>query len=293
MIAITIFVATYFDMLPSWHSIIGVAIFLVAYSSIYYYNDLLDYETDKKRAFMPPEKLLYHGKASQRDYIHLLAWVSVAGVAAAFMYSPLLGIVTALAILTNHARTVIRNLALREFLLAVVELLNFEAFWIAMYGSPIPGVALPLFVTYSAAYGFTHAAYKLRSKPLLWALRQWWMLLLGSIVVLAAAFSIPLVVSSTAHLFALLAFSITYVGMVGAQAMRYADDVEGGMERIMRAHDVAILVTTVFLMLLGAGIVYASLPTTPLPVSAPPEMTTFLSNVDVYQYRLLELASRL
>gem|GEM_PF-5491740 len=85
--------------------------FLFAYSTIYYYNDLLDYDTDKKRSYMPSDKLLYYGDASPYDYVHLLAWVPVVGLSAAFLYSQLLGVVSALAILVNHLRTLLIHLS--------------------------------------------------------------------------------------------------------------------------------------------------------------------------------------
>lgn len=283
MLAVTVFVATYFGLIPSLESLAGLLAFLLAYSSVYYYNDLLDYESDARRKFMPPDKLLYHRRASQRDYLHLLAWTSVLGTALCFLISPLLGVVTVLAVLLNHARTLLKNLFLRELLLGAVELLNFEAFWIAMYGDLIPGIALPIFVTYSAMYSLFHALYKLRSRPLLWAVRQWWVWLLILLVVVGAAFSIPLAASSTVHLFGLLLVTAVYLLIVGANAARYLDDVEGGMDRIFRYHDLAVVVGASLLVLIGAAVVYANLPTAPLPISPPREMTVILSEVDRYQ----------
>lgn len=287
MIAVTVFVATYFGLVPGIASLIGLAAFLLAYSSIYYYNDLLDYESDKKRAFMPPEKLLYHGRASQRDYIHLLAWTPVVGLALCFLISPILGVVVTLAILLNHVRTVVKNLFLRELLLGVVELLNFEAFWISMYGTLVPGMALPIFVTYSAMYALFHALYKLRSRPLAWAVRQWWVLILALLAVVGAAFSIPLAASSVVHLFGLLLVTAVYVLLVGTQAARYARDVEAGMQKIFKYHDLAVVVGASLLVLIGAAIVYAHLPTAPLPVPTPREMTVLLSEIDRYQQMFL------
>jgi len=292
MIAITVFIATYFGVLPSARSLIGVVAFLFAYSSIYYYNDLLDYSRDRQQGFMPRDKLLYHGAASHSDYIHLLAWSSILGISAAFLYSPALGVVTALTLAVAYLRTSISDLTVREVLLGVVELLNFEAFWIAMYGRPIPGLALPVFVTYSALYALLHALYKLRTKPLLWAVRQRWIQMLVAIVLVAAVFSIPLAASSVIHLLALLAASTLYLLLVGVQAMRYAHNVEGGMARIMKYHDAAILVTAVALMILGAWIVYAHLPSIPLPLSPPHSMVQLLSRVDDYQTHALQLAQR-
>ena len=283
MLAVTVFVATYFGLVPDPVALVGLAAFLFAYSSIYYYNDLLDYNSDTKRRFMPPDKLLYHGHATREDYLHLLAWVPVIGIALCFLVSPLLGIVTVLAILLNHMRSVLKNLFLRELLLAAVELLNFEAFWIAMYGNPIPGLALPIFVTYSAAYSFCHALYKLRSQPLLWAIRQWWVWFLAALTAVGAAFSIPLAASSTVHLIGLLMVTLVYVIIVGASAARYMDGKGHGADKIFKSHDLAIVLGASLLVLFGAAVVYANLPTTPLPLSPPQEMAVFLSEIDQYQ----------
>lgn len=287
MIAVTIFVATYFALTPSWKSFIGVVLFLFTYSSVYYYNDLIDYKSDKKRAYMPSEKLLRHEKATEKDYVHLLAWVPVAGLLSTYLYSPLLAVVAALAILVNHARTVVKNLFVREVLLAVVEFLNFEGFWVALYGSLIPGLAVPIFAAYSSAYALSHALYKLRSKPLLWAVRQWWVWVLAGVLFVSAVFSIPLAAESTAHFIALIVFTALYVLAVGVQAARYANNVEAGMEKIFKAHDVALVIGTVMLMLIGAAIVYANIPIEPLPVQPPAQMTVVLSSIDRYQNEIL------
>jgi len=283
MLAVTVFVATYFGLVPGPQAVIGLLAFLLAYSSIYYYNDLLDYSADVKRRFMPSDKLLYHGHASKRDYIHLLAWTSVLGTALCFLVSPLLGIITVLAVLLNHLRTVVKNLFVRELILGAVELLNFEAFWVALFGDLIPGMALPIFVTYSAAYSLFHAFYKLRTKPLLWAFRQWWVWALAMLAVVGAAFSIPLAASSVVHLLGLLLVTVIYVVVVGVNAARYRDGVERGMERIVKYHNIAVVVGASLLVLIGAAIVYANLPTTPLPFNPPREMTAFLSEIDQYQ----------
>ncbi len=285
MIAVTIFIATYFSLLPSWKSLFGLAAFLLAYSSIYYYNDLLDYESDKKRAFMPADKLLYHGDASVRDYIHLLAWVPVVGIALTFIYSPVLGIFTVSAILINHWRTLIRgNLFARELLLAFVEFLNFEAFWAALYGGPIPGLAIPVFAAYSLAYALAHGAYKLRSKPLLHVLRMPWVWVLAAGIFVAAFLSLPLVSRSSVHAVAIAVASFVYVLFVSLSAARYLrKDLESGMQRIFRAHDVALTVATLVFMMVGVLIVYAHIPTAPLPVATPAYLRLALSQIDRYQ----------
>ncbi len=293
MVAITVFVGTYFGMLPTWSSLLGVAIFLLAYSTIYYYNDLLDYESDKTHRFMPKDKLLYHGKASFRDYLVLLGWMSVVGVSLAFLYSPLLGIFTTLAILFNHLRTHVSRRVIREMLLGVVEFLNFEAFWVALYGSVIPGLALPVFAAYSAAYALTHAIYKLRKQSFVHALRQPWIYVMLAVFLVAAAFSIPLAASSTLHLLALLTASLVYFGLVGVEALRYAEEPETGMPQIVRAHDVGIVLSGIILVVIGAAIVYAHLPTAPAPIPAPHEMTVLLKSLDQYQQQIISLASEL
>jgi len=288
MIAMVIFVATYFSLLPVLRGFVGLGIFLLAYSSIYYYNDLLDYERDKTRAYMPPDKLLYHGSATQRDYVHLLAWIPVVGISAAFIYSPLLGIVTAVTILANHLRTIIKNLFAREFLLAVVEFLNFEAFWVALYGSLIPGFAIPLFGVYSFAYALSHAVYKLRSKPLLQVLRTWWVWVLAVAVLVNAAFSLPLVAKSTLHAIAILVASAAYILLVVLSASRYLhEDLESGMQRIFRAHDVGLTLATLIFMAIGVAMVYVHIPTAPLPVSPPANLGFALHAIDQYQQRIL------
>ena len=288
MVAVVIFVATYFSILPSIKGLVGLALFLFAYSSIYYYNDLLDYDTDRKRSYMPPDKLLYHGDAAPRDYVHLLAWVPVLGISSAFLYSPLLGVVTALTILMNHLRTIVKNLFLRETLLAVVEFLNFEAFWVALYGSLIPGLAIPIFGAYAFAYALSHAVYKLRSKPLLQAIRTWWLWALAIAIFVNAAFSLPLVSESTVHAVAILVASVVYVLFVTLAASRYLnEDLESGMQKIFRAHDVGLTLATLVFTGIGVAIVYAHIPTTPIPISTPASMRLALSSIDQYQSQLL------
>ena len=293
MIAIAIFVGTYFRLLPNWGSLFGIFAFLLAYTTIYYYNDLLDYERDMKHRFMPRDKLLYHGKASFRDYIILLGWIPVVGVSLAFLYSHLLGIFTAFAILANHIRTHVSQRLPRELLLGVVEFLNFEAFWIALYGAVIPGLAVPVFVAYSAAYALNHAVYKMRKQSLHRVLRQPWVYAMFLAFLVAAAFSIPLAASSAFHLVALITASIIYFGLVGVEALRYAENPEEGMPRIVKAHEVGVLLSGLVLVLVGAVIVYAHLPNIPAPIPAPRSMFYLLQSIDHYQQQVLSLAGQL
>lgn|GEM_PF-5208958 len=293
MIAIAIFVGTYFRLLPSWGSLFGIFAFLLAYTTIYYYNDLLDYERDIEHRFMPRDKLLYHGKANFCDYIVLLGWIPVVGVSLAFLYSPLLGIFTAFAILANHIRTHISQRLPRELLLGMVEFLNFEAFWIALYGTVIPGLAVPVFVAYSAAYALNHAVYKMRKQSLRRVLRQPWVYAMFLAFLVAAAFSIPLAASSTLHLVALITASVIYFGLVGVEALRYAENPEEGMSRIVKAHEVGVLLSGLVLVLIGAAFVYAHLPTIPAPIPAPHSMVSILRSIDHYQQQVLSLASQL
>ncbi len=101
--------------------------FFLAYSSIYFVNDLLDLEFDAKRKHYTYPKPLALGLAKPKDFINIAYLHGILGTAASFLYSPAFGSLVLVTLLLAHVRHFIKNLSLRTFLLYLLEFLNFAA----------------------------------------------------------------------------------------------------------------------------------------------------------------------
>lgn len=266
-IVLVIFVGSILGGFPNpVHGIVGSVLFLLGYLSTYLYNDIMDYEEDRAGPVYR-EKILVRGKATLKEFIILLGFLTPTTIFLATLWDPLLGFFTLLAVLTNNVRTHMRRVVKRQVALMLVEFFNFEAFWQAFYGSPIPAIFTPFFVAYSAIYAVSHGVYKLRAQgELKKVLHTREMRVMMFIALAAVVFSLPALVMSVYHfLLLLVAFSVyavpqyVFVSKVGMWSNR-------AMDRIMSAH--YFWITLVSLILLLGAFVYVSVGD-PLRVAVP------------------------
>lgn len=258
-LTMVIFVGSILGQPPSPWGIIGSLLFFSAYLSTYFYNDLIDYEDDKKKGSVYREKALVMGYATPHEYLILLGNLTVAAVFLATLWDPLLGFFTVTAVLLNNLRTHVKSVVPRQILLILVELFNFEAFWNAFYGGSIPFLFIPLFIAYSSIYALGHGIYRLRKKGSFDKILQTRELRNLLLITLAAIiFSLPVLVLSLYHFIILLLGLLIY----SLPMMRIVTKVDlgrqEGMNHIDSGHHRAIIAVAIVL-LIGA-IIYSAFP---------------------------------
>jgi len=263
--SLVFFVGTILGKAPDAKGMLGAVLFYLAYFSTYIYNDLLDFESDKRKKFAYSAKALVHGYASLREFIILLGNFSILFTFLATLWDPLLGMFTVLAVITNNIRTHVGNKYRRQILLMIVELLNFEAFWQAMYGEPLPLIFLPLFLTYSSIYSTLHMVYKVTDNyspgDLIRVIRKRSIQKLAAITFLALITTIPSLLLSTYHFLALLLSVMVYAG-IHLYYIRRAEN----PRTIERTQRTAILLIS--LVLIGSAFLYSSMGS-PFNISVP------------------------
>jgi len=162
MLAFVVFVASLLGYSPDWSGTLGFLLFFLTYLSTYFYNDLVDAGSDRKKAVYPA-KLLARGWATQSEYLFLAVNLFAAGVLITASYDLLLGAVAFLAVLLNNIRSHIREILPRQVLLILVEYLNFVAAWISLYGG-FPGILeSAVLMEYCLLYALGHIVYKVRN----------------------------------------------------------------------------------------------------------------------------------
>lgn len=164
MFAFVVFVASILGYSPDWSGVVGFLLFFTAYLSTYFYNDLVDIRDDKRKAVYPA-KLLARGWATRSEYFFLSANLFALGTLLATIYDPILGAVAFLAVFLNNIRSYVRGIFLRQSLLVIVELLNFMAVWISIYGGFPSLLAFVVLLDYCLFYALGHIIYKVR-RPL-------------------------------------------------------------------------------------------------------------------------------
>ena len=248
-LAMVIFVGTILGEVPSVYGIVGATLFFLVYLNTYFYNDLFDYEDDLKKGAVYKEKVLVRGYSTPKEFLILLGNLSILSTFLATLWDPLLGFFSVLAVLTNNIRTHVRGTTLRQLLLMLVELFNFEAFWNAFFGGAIPTIFIPLFLAYSAVYALGHGVYKLRKKGTFdRILRSREMRNLAIITFFAILFSIPSLFLSPYHfaflVFGLLLYILPMLRLVSAGRM----DSQEKMDVVTVNHLTAMFIISLVLL---------------------------------------------
>jgi len=215
-IAFVLFLGTALNKIPPLISFIGILLFLLTYFSTYFYNDLMDLEDDRNtKGYI--SKVLLTGVASQKEFIAIGFNLALIGGVLSTIWEPLLGILGFLSVIINNLRTHVRRSEIRQILLVIVELLVFEAFWYAFYGTLIPGILLPVFVVYSSLYAGLHSIYKdllKGNRDVKSSLKRPVVLILLAIALISAILSLPALTNMPFHFFVLAMGGLGYVSFI-------------------------------------------------------------------------------
>jgi len=140
---------------------VGFLAFFLAYSSIYFVNDLLDSDFDKKRKNNTYPKPLAMEIATPRDYINLSYLHSILGLSACFLFSQVLGVLTLLNLLVAHIRHFVKPIIPRTALIMLLEFLNLQAITAAFDPANILNpTLLVIYGIVSVFYAFLYFGYR-------------------------------------------------------------------------------------------------------------------------------------
>lgn len=138
--------------------------FVFFYSSVYFYNDLIDYEFDRKRKPVPEQKLLVKGFFSKEEYKLLFLFSFSLGFLLLLSLNPLFAFGSLFLVILNLARSHISSMNFRIVSIFFVELINLILFWFLLTGEFLNAYVLPLFSLYSLVYICGFHVYKKNKK---------------------------------------------------------------------------------------------------------------------------------
>ncbi|RLI89776.1 MAG: hypothetical protein DRO65_03805 [Candidatus Altiarchaeales archaeon] len=138
--------------------------FILFYSSVYFYNDLIDYEFDRKRKPVPEQKLLVKGFFSKEEYKLLFLFSLSLGFLLLLSFNPMFAFGSLFLVILNLARSHVPSLNFRIVSIFFVELINLILFWFLLTGEVLNAYVLPLFSLYSLVYICGFHVYKKNKK---------------------------------------------------------------------------------------------------------------------------------
>lgn len=115
--------------------LIGLIGFVIAYQSVYQFNDLMDYESDRKDKVRREKKPLARGDASRKDVESYSYILSVIGLSICFFVNPYFGILVSATLFLNflHSSHFVRLKESKLLLpnLFFIEFLKYSIGWFA------------------------------------------------------------------------------------------------------------------------------------------------------------------
>ena len=145
----------------SFSFILGLLGFLIAYHSVYQFNDLMDYEEDKNNKFKLKTKLLPRGEIKRSTVESYSFMLAVIGLTLSFLVNTFFGLLVSTCLLLNFLySSSLTRLKKSKFLLPnifIIEFIKYSLGWFALTNS-ILEYPFVFIATLSMAYliGFTY-----------------------------------------------------------------------------------------------------------------------------------------
>ncbi len=145
---------------PNFSALWKFLLYNFGYFHIYFFNDLMDYRNDMLRKLVYRSKALVLGYANESEF-KALSVISLIPALLLLKVDKILGKLLFSALVIGDIRTFVSDLELRSLLLAVLEFINFLAFWRIFFGPP-GGEHIKLILGLSAVYAFLYYNYKVK-----------------------------------------------------------------------------------------------------------------------------------
>lgn len=155
---------TFFGSFDAGILLLGLAGFVISYNSVYYLNDIIDYESDKKDVLKRKLKPLVTGKFTGREALAYCFASILIGLPLSFSVSRLFGLFVASLLLLNvlHS-TIMKKFGTKMVAcnLFAVQFLKYSLGWFALTVS-LDKFPFFVFASFSAAYVTFYLIYKKR-----------------------------------------------------------------------------------------------------------------------------------
>ncbi len=143
--------------------LLGLIGFLIAYQSVYFFNDIMDYEEDRKNKFKSKIKLLVTGKVKKETLISLSFLFTILGVSISFLVNRFFGLLVFMCLLLNffHSSNLLRVKKSKLLLpnLFFIEYIKYSLGWFSL-SFKITNFPFIVFIFTSSAYLVGYLYYK-------------------------------------------------------------------------------------------------------------------------------------
>ena len=142
---------------------LGIALlgFLLAYTSVYFFNDLLDYRRDVKDEVKKLYKPLISGEASKKSFVLISMLYALSGISLSFYFGTFFGLMVSLLLFLNvlHSTVFRANRTVRSVSIMVIEFVKISLGWFA-FSSLLTGFPFLFVVFVCMLYSFGYRLYK-------------------------------------------------------------------------------------------------------------------------------------
>lgn len=176
--------------------ILGLASFLIAYSAIYPYNDLMDYEQDKKDEFKKVYKALVRGDLKQKDAISLVFGLSIIGLMLASLVSQWYMFLISITLFQNflHSNPHTKNTFKKKkrYMVPNIFIMQFIKYSLGWFTFTTDLTKLPTWVitTFSLGYVYAYILYKSNIKDMLSVLKKKIKIMLPLTIIIIFTYSV-------------------------------------------------------------------------------------------------------
>jgi len=161
-LGIILYLITFKEFLPI-HAIIGLFSFVIAYQSVYFFNDLMDLKEDQKDKFKAKIKALPQKAYSIETAISGVLFFSVFGIAISLMLNKVFTILLITILLLNFLYSTnlvrLKNSKFRIITMIIIEVIKFSIGWFALTSSP-HNLPILIIIALSSFYVTGYIFYK-------------------------------------------------------------------------------------------------------------------------------------
>jgi 4-hydroxybenzoate polyprenyltransferase len=193
-------------------AMIGGAAFLIAYQSIYYFNDLMDYESDRKNPLKRNTKPFARGEISREQMEARIFILPALGIGLGFFVNPVFGAILVgmvfLNFLYSYSGTRFKKNLMATPTLFLVEFMKFSCGWFALTKS-LDGFPILVFLAFALSYIVGNFYYKneINKKDLKISIDRHWKPAIIGVIALVSYVGALLIYSFTIPLLILIPLS--------------------------------------------------------------------------------------
>lgn len=148
---------------------VGIAGFLIAYQSVYFFNDLMDYEQDRKDKDKSKIKMFISGKVKKDTGISMMFLFVILGLSLCFIVDQIFGLLVVACLFLNFLHSSnLTTVKKSSFLIPNMFVLEFIKYSLGWFVFSLKIYNFPFFIISlsSAAYVIAYILYKRKNIPI-------------------------------------------------------------------------------------------------------------------------------